>query len=748
MRKIDLRHRKFSIKSRLTKLFLMILATVVSINFIVKAAVPGSGTIIATGPNVTWTGNLTGTPPAGNGEPTCVETTAGTIGNCDDFTITVGGTPADWVGKRLRIRFTWTLVSTDYDMAVYKESNGTPGLQGDGAMPAATLDDIVGTSGRGTTTEEEFFLSPADTGVGVYYVRAIYFAAGPGDQYMGSATPVSVSNNLPTESCALPTFDNYQPPVGYPRRDGSAEPSIGVNWNTGNVLTMSRLRCNRTTFNDITSPADPTTGATWFSQTSPAIVTGLDPILFTDSITGRTICGELAGAGGGTNGVISDDDLSTVAATFQSGGPTQGIDHQTIGGGPPNPNIANRQPTTGYPHLFYYASQQSAYGSVATSFDGGLTYQPAVPAYTLLQCGGLHGHIKVAPDGTVYLPNKGCGGKVGLVVSEDNGLNWSLRTIPTSTTGENDPSVGIASSGRLYVGYTSSDNHPHMVISDDKGLTWRDDTDLASAISPNLRAVVFPQVVAGDHNRAALFFLGTSSTDANNPVGNDNGGNGPNFAGTWYPYIATTCDGGKSWSVVRADNDPLHPGMLNPAQQGVICTDGTTCPGGPPDTRNLADFNEVTVDARGRILAVYADGCNFDHPCININNNSGTRVDNQGTARLTIIRQRGGMRLFKEFDAGSSSVPFSPFLDVKEAVKSNQLLWGTPDERGAPILGYRIYRGKIGEREKLLATVKSGVNTFNDRRLNKNGTYYYHVTAVNKYGESPLIAKTFVSKNK
>ena len=52
-----------------------------------------------------------------------------------------------------------------------------------------------------------------------------------------------------------------------------------------------------------------------------------------------------------------------------------------------------------------------------------MTFGPAVPIYTD-QCGGLHGHVKVAPDGTVYVPNRGCGGTQGGVVSEDNGITW------------------------------------------------------------------------------------------------------------------------------------------------------------------------------------------------------------------------------------------------------------------------------------------------------------------------------------
>ena len=554
----------------------------------------------------------------------------------------------------------------------------------------------------------------------------------------GEPTPTPTPTPSPTPtpetatSCALPTYDNYQPPPGYPRRDGSGEPSIGVNWNTGNIMAMSRLRANRLSLDDSTSPANPVT-ASWFSQTSQALVTGLDPILFTDSITGRTIAGELQGAGGSTNGGISDDDLTTFTQTFQTGGPTQGIDHQTIGGGPPKPGIIGRQPTGTYPHLFYYASQQTAYASVATSFDGGVTYEPAVPAYTLSQCTGLHGHIKVGSDGTVYLPNKNCGGKAAVVVSEDNGLNWTIRPVPTSSSGKNDASVAVGEGGRIYLSYMASNNHVRVAVSDDRGLTWHDDTDLMTLVTPTLTAAVFPAAVVGDNDRAAVFFLATDSTQPGNPVGDDATSS---YKGTWYPYIATTCDNGKTWSVVRADNDPLNPGIANPVQQGVICTTGTTCPGpttGVTETRNLLDFNDLTVDAQGRVLAVYADGCNFDHPCINVLDDSAGKEQNQGVARLTVIRQRGGMRLFAEYDAASPGPPLTPFVDVKTEAKGTRVLWGTPDDRGSAIKGYRVYRVKDGK-TTLLAAVGAGKNVVVDKKGRPDTLYV--VTAVNKFGES------------
>lgn len=726
-----------------------------------QAASPAGGTITAVdGTTLNWVGDKTGLPPAANGEPSCSDGTANAT-NCDSYTLTVS--QGDWAQKRIRVTF--AVAALDYDMVVRRETNGIPGLQGDGVgADINKLDATVATSGSGPNSAEEVVISPPDSGE-IYYVRAIYFSAPgtPATQYNGSATVISVAGeSLAEGACALPTYDNYQPPVTvigptgtpmpYPQRNNSGEPSVGVNHNTGNVLSMSRLRGNRATFDDSTSPSNPNT-VRWFSNTSPTIVTGLDPILFTDSKTGRTLGGELSG--NFTNGFITDDDLTTITADFIAGSAVASVDHQTIGGGVPkrdasNPVLVGRQPRTSYPNLFYYAAQNIGYADVATSFDGGLTFDKAVPAYTLAQCNGLHGHIKVAPDGTVYLPNKNCGGKAAVVVSEDNGLTWNVRPIPSSSAGDNDPSVGIGAGGRIYVGYTASDKRPRAAVSDDRGMTWRDDSNLALGVSPNITASVFPSTVAGDNNRATIFFLATDSPNAGDPTGTDEG---TIFAGTWYPYMATTCDGGKSWSVVKADNDPrLAPGTPNPVQQGVVCTNGTTCPAG---TRNLLDFNDVTVDAAGRVVAAYADGCNDDHPCFTIAKNSAaaTKENNQKIARLTIIRQRGGIRLFSDFDANGPAAPMlSPPVAIEQSNRGYKLNWATPDDNGSPLTGYKIYRGQVGRGEALISQVSPTSHSFVDtvektRGKTRGENYYYRVTAVNVYGESLQTMKVFPSGN-
>lgn len=719
------------------------------------ASTPASGSISPTvgATSAPWVGNklVTG---AANGEPSCSSGDANAV-NCDLYTLTVTGTKADWAGKLISIKFNWAAPASDYDMVVRKEDNGTFTMQADGLTNnTPPLDSVVGTSGNGTNTFEEVVLSPADLGTGIYYVRAIYFAGGGvADQYNGTATVVSGVGSPPVGTCAAPAFDNYQPPVGFSRRNDAGEPSIGINWNTGAVMTMSRLQANRTTFTDSTSPAHPVTGTSWFARSITLAPTGFDPIGFTDPITGRSIFGELVVVGGSTNSVLSDDDLGTISNVVQTGGATQGVDHQTIGGGPPNPNITGRQPTGSYPHLWYYASQSIAVATVATSFDGGYSYQPAVPAYNLTQCNGLHGHIKVAPDGTVYLPNKGCGGKSGFAVSTDNGLTWAVRTVPFSTAGATDPSVGIGAGGRVYFAYSGANNHPHVAVSDDRGITWRNHFDLASLVAPSsITAAVFMHSVAGDNNRAAVFFLGTTSRDTHDPTGIDGApatGADPdltdNFKGTWYPYMATTCDGGNTWRVTRADNDPLRPGN-NPVQQGVVCTNGTTCPGGPPDTRNLLDFNEMAVDSRGRIVAVYADGCITD-ACLNLPEHSAAKEGNDGQATMTIIRQRSGPRLFAAFDPGGPAPPpLAPAVFITEVARGTNIRWATPDDGGSPIISYRVYRGLNGGKEALIAEVKPNRNAFLDRRTFQNsGDVYYKVEAVNALGVSPRNLKFYIA---
>lgn len=703
-----------------------------------KAANPSSGNLNATGPSLPWQGTGTGTGAA-NGEADCALPSA----PCDGFTLRLNGTLEDFANKQVRIRIDWALPGTDYDMYVHRNNIGG---------------QIVSQSAAANTTNtfEEIIINPASVGMGPFFVNTVYYAGQGGgqNQYSGivSIESLAAPGVVPPSTCSTNlNYTPYQPPLFNPASTSTVEnpqlragePSIGVNWNTGNVMFMANLRVLRASFNDTMSPA----AATWAKTNDPLTLTAntLDPIMFTDSVTGRTLPGQLSG--GQSAAAITDDDGQTYTPTLL-GAVGAGVDHQTVGGGPFKPGIVGRQPLTSYPHAVYYASQDIGFANFSISLDGGQSFPTALQTnmYSLVQCGGLHGHISVAPDGTVYVPNKNCSG-VGrggqaVVVSEDNGANFEVRVIPNSGSGDNDPSVGIGAAGRLYFAYTAGDKTIHVAISDDKGKNWRDDqnigkgVEIAPGIIGDVKASVFPRAIAGDNDRAAVFFLGTGSTDPDDPTGTDGedgtaGNTADDFAGTWYPYIATTCNGGKSWSVVRADD---------PVQQGVVCTNGTTCPAG---TRNLLDFNGLTVDRQGRVLAGFADGC-FTGPCEARTSGNFTRLNNDGGRYATVLRQRSGSRLFAAFDPAGPSAPIaSPGVDV-EVIDKNAvgLKWQTPDDNGSEIVKYRIYRGDGYSRDALVAEVGANVLEYRDRARAKSGNYYY-VTAVNAFGESPRNLKFY-----
>jgi hypothetical protein len=604
-----------------------------------EAASPTSTTLspTATAP-VTWKGTAIGggalnASPVLGSEALCRDGLT-----CDTFTLNLGGTTAAWAGKRVRVKIEWNLPVTDYDLYIHKGSNTGP-------LVASSGNGI--TSPSGPLTTEETTIDPSASGTGVYTVRAVYYVAHTLDQYRGSAVveakPLPPATPTPPPSNATPpSYQNFAAPSGL--GESAGEPTIGVNWNSGAAMFVSGLQTLRIRFDDSVSPAT----ATWEDVSAPLTsINTLDPILFTDSDAGphrtnRTFVSQLAVKSSLME--FTDDDGATWTPS-QGSGINSGVDHQTVGGGPYARNAdgslkggAVQLPgldAAFYPNAIYYASQDVGLAQIARSDNGGLTFGVAIPMWTLVQCGGLHGHIKVSPDGTVYVPNKSCGSEQGVAVSEDNGLTWAIRTVPGSTPGDTDPSVGVGADGTLYFAYADGDGRARVAVSHDRGLTWASVTDVGA--SHNLKNAVFPAAVAGDANRAAVFFLGSSTEGANGRAED------MTFGGTWFGYVATTYDGGQTWVTVNATpNDPV--------QRGVVCTTGTTCPG---STRNLLDFNDATVDKRGRAVAGFADGCVTAACIAGTDKNGDGRLDgndNDGAARATIIRQSGGRTLFAAFD--------------------------------------------------------------------------------------------------
>lgn len=644
--------------------------------------------------------------------------------------LTLSGTPEEWAaaGKQVVVRIKWLLNSSDYDLTVHKD----------------TIDGPVVASSAGIGADfEQVILNPRSKsiGTGVFFVRAVYYAVPPGDQYTGSATvtdagPAPLTAVAPA-SGVVPRYQNHTPPAAGPATLGldAAEPSIGVNWRSENVpakpgrdknggrsMYIALQQTLRVTFDDST-PSSPT--ALWEDKSFPttAAIT-FDPILFTDHVTGRTLVSQLLFPAGTVTTASAftntDGDMwgeSTGAA------PGSGVDHQTIGGGGPfHEPLVN----PAYPNAVYYCAQLPN-ASCGLSLDGGVTYGPAVPVYTT-ECGGLHGHLKVGPDGTAYLPNKNCSTPIpgqAVVVSEDNGATWNERPVPGSLAAESDAAVGIGRGdkvkypngkprGRVYIGYADADNQAVIAMSDDNGKNWSQPIDVGAAFGIN--NVAFPVVVAGDDDRAAFAFYGTPTAG---------GLQAPKFAGIWHLYVAHTYDGGQTWQTVDVTpNDPMQRGCIWLQGGANIC-------------RNMLDFMGIDVDKRGRVLVAYNDGC-AGAECSQARPEA---VGNSYTALAVIARQTGGKGLFAQFDSDfpdAATVPGDPYTTALRNGSRVSLQWSTSNDGGSPVTQYNVLRGTAPDALTLLATVPASQLRFEDRAASDPAAnYFYKVTGTNSLGDSP-----------
>jgi hypothetical protein len=160
-------------------------------------------------------------------------------------------------------------------------------------------------------------------------------------------------------------------------------------------------------------------------------------------------------------------------------------------------------------------------------------------------------------------------------------------------------------------------------VSHDRGLHWENDVDVGTPFG--IKNAVFPAMIAGDGDRAAIAFHGSN-------VGGAYGG--LDYQGVWFLYVATTYDGGRTWSVVRAADNPVQG-------PGGICTMGLSC-SADPDNRNLDDFFDVTADGKGRVVVGYSDGCTGDCGA----NGTPMNFDSYGT----VTRQTSGLTLFAKYD--------------------------------------------------------------------------------------------------
>ena len=728
-----------------------------------NAPTPAGGTLTSAniGPNnaINYTDSTGSLVPnltffAGNG--TCAVPMS-----CSTFTLTIDPSVAaasagyDPTKYQIFIQVRWAQGTEDYDTWMCSGSGN------------CTQANVV--ASNTSTADPETIILPTNTAAGPYTINLVNTsgAAQPinGTIYL-SAIPQQTNC---TGDCTPPRYINY--PAGQGQADDAGEPSLGVDWNpnvaslkdvsssdfttgtmhknTGGVAFFKSGGHNwRVNFDDCPSPAVNVWDDVSATFDQQFVLT--DPIGFVDHYSssplgvsyppphtpGRVFTIDLIGGQGNSLGAFSDDDGGSYTPGG-NGGPGQGPDHESLGGGPYNPNSVPPPPPQaiayGSPNAVYYCSQDIvAEAECSRSDDGGQTFGPGVIIYNPATCtGGIHGHIKVAPDGTVYVPNSSCGengGTTGVAVSIDNGLTWTQNNVPLSSSTQ-DPSVAVGQNGvgrpagnlngtnTIYLGYVDGDSHAKVAHSGDRGAHWSTPVDVGAVFG--VTHAVFPVAVAGDDNRAAFGFLGTGDGV---PAGCDPYSANLNCSNIWHLYIATTYDGGNNWITVDATpNDPV--------QIGTVCLAGTTCSLTTPNSRNLADFNDFTVDSEGRAMLGYADGC--------VNCNNG-QTSQSFSSHGTVARQSGGRRLFAFFDPVEPAAPAAPQMVsavIQSSPSGNLVTWLEPDNGGSPITGYNVYRGTSSGGETLLAHVAGDTNTKYLDTAAPAGNVFYYVRAINAIGE-------------
>ncbi|HUR61079.1 MAG TPA: PKD domain-containing protein [Candidatus Thermoplasmatota archaeon] len=494
------------------------------------------------------------------------------------------------------------------------------------------------------------------------------------------ATPADAS---PAGSPAgSPVWTSYETDLGSSLLGllAPGEPTLGISWKESNnggrdVLMQAGARTLHLAFDDTVSPP----AGTWTDRTPPAAAPiNFDPILYTDPVTGRTWAGGLVVAGDvvlGAGNLYTYTGCSVLDFTDDNGQnwtpmtdacALPGWDHQTIGSGPyaPDPVTGTLPQNAVSEHIVYYCSQE-AEKYCWTSLDGGLTFTPRTPVDPLLECYNLFGHVRVAADGTAYIPVNSCGlgatAKTGLFSTEDNGLSWTQRVTTGGGKGLFDPSVGISTvpapgkaTPRIYLGQAEDDG-AYIAVSDDRGATWNNVggshgpatkyfnvLDAYNADKPaalKLKQAEFAEVIAGDADRAAFAFLASTSSKAVAPKHTCNSDN------VWHLYVAMTYDGGTTWDVTLANPDPVQRG-------------GIWAGGGSSPCRNLLDFNDIAVDVQGRPVVGYTDGC--PDPC-------AAGVQSTG-ALMQVTRLTSGKGLFAahdgEIDGGDGTTDADPTITV------------------------------------------------------------------------------------
>jgi hypothetical protein len=335
-------------------------------------------------------------------------------------------------------------------------------------------------------------------------------------------------------------------------------------------------------------------GETW-TDVSPRLPTDHavppetnDPYLYVDPLTDRVF--QFAMAPILTCSVLSWSDDGGASWTTNPHGcfTSPPWDHQTMVAAAPT-----TLPTLGYASVLHQCVN-SIYAAVCSrSLDGGLTWTPGQPAFRGVEpagglCGGLHGHLHAAPDGTVYLPKEHCGAPM-LAISRDDGTTWQTVQVADAIVGNGDPAVAVDAAGNVYYTFVDTVGALQLVVSTDGGASWGAPI---LAAPPGITAAL-PALAAGAEGKIVLAYPGTPDLGAEGFDASEDA----HAKAKWHGYITISVDAtsaSPSFLTVRA----------NPEDQPLVRGEcGTVrCPG-------FVDFMDVVIGIDGRPYAAFVDAC-------------------------------------------------------------------------------------------------------------------------------------------
>lgn len=308
-----------------------------------------------------------------------------------------------------------------------------------------------------------------------------------------------------------------------------------------------------------------------------------DPYVYVDETTGRVF--QFAMAPVLVCSIMSWSDDQGASWTTNPRGCAGGVpwDHQTMVASKPRTLVT----TPLYPNVLTMCTNQGVDIMCGRSLDGGLSWLPAGVVPSVAGC-SLHGHLKAAPDGTIYLPRTGCSNAV-VFVSKNDGVSWQSHVISTPLIppiGGPDSTVAVDDDGNAYSAYIDMKGGVRLSKSTNGGATW----SAPILVSPPGVTANLPALAAGSAGRVVVAYVGTTGL-----------ANGYQSSAT----SATTWDAYLTVSTNALDAAPTFDSVIaNPPGNPIVrgsCGPGR-CPG-------QVDFIDVTITPAGAPFAAFVDAC-------------------------------------------------------------------------------------------------------------------------------------------